>query len=242
MQSDERLRAVERFTELPLLLLALAMGPLLVVPAVTDLSETLDRAFLVADWLIWAAFAVDFGVKLVVAPARLQYVRGHWLEVGMVLLPFLRPLRLARLLRFSRIVVLLGFNVSVAREIASQRGTKVILAAVLGTLVSGSLLVYLAEHNEESANITTFGDAVWWGVATMTTVGYGDTFPTTPMGRGIAVALMLIGIASLSALTATIAAFLVREREEVRLDDILKEMQELKRELIELRRRDANGP
>lgn len=231
-----------RLTDLPLLVLALAMIPPLIVPAVTDLSAAWDRAFLVGDWFIWAVFAVDFGIKLSVAPARLQYIRHHWLEAGMVVLPFLRPLRLVRLVRFSRLAVLLGFNASMLREIASQRGTKVVLAAVLATLVAGALLVYLAEHDEDGANIATFGDAVWWAVTTMTTVGYGDRFPTTPMGRGVAVALMLIGVAALSALTATIAAFLVRERETIQLSDVLLEVQALRRELGDLRQREIESP
>jgi len=233
---EELLRRIERFTDLPLLILALALVPLLIVPAVVTVRPPWDDAILVADWAIWAVFAADFGVKLAVAPRRVEFLRRHWLEGLMVLLPFLRPLRALRVLRLARVAVALGFNVQVIRDILAQRGTKVIVAAVVGTLVIGATLAYLAERGEPGATITTFGDAIWWAAVTMTTVGYGDVYPTTPMGRGVAVALMLFGIAALSALTATVAAFLVREsREETTLADLLAELRALREEVARLR-------
>lgn len=236
MDREELLRRIERFTDLPLLILALALVPLLIVPAVVTVRPPWDDAILVADWAIWAVFAADFGVKLAVAPRRVEFLRRHWLEGLMVLLPFLRPLRALRVLRLARVAVALGFNVQVIRDILAQRGTKVIVAAVVGTLVIGATLAYLAERGEPGATITSFGDAIWWAAVTMTTVGYGDVYPTTPMGRGVAVALMLFGIAALSALTATVAAFLVREsREETTLADVLAELRALREEVARLR-------
>ena len=236
MDREELLRRIERFTDLPLLILALALVPLLIVPAVVTVRPPWDDAILVADWAIWAVFAADFGVKLAVAPRRVEFLRGHWLEGLMVLLPFLRPLRALRVLRLARVAVALGFNVQVIRDILAQRGTKVIVAAVVGTLVVGATFAYLAERGEPGATITSFGDAIWWAAVTMTTVGYGDVYPTTPMGRNVAVALMLFGIAALSALTATVAAFLVREsREETTLADVLAELRALREEVARLR-------
>lgn len=235
MQSEERLRRIEQATDLPLLVLAVALIPLLAGPLFFEVSGSLESAFLAADWLIWAAFAVDFGAKLVVAPRRLAYARSHWLEAAMVFLPFLRPFRALRLLRFARLLTVAGFNVSIIRELASKRGTKFIVAAVLTILVAGAGLTLLAERSEDGSNIRTFGDALWWSVTTMTTVGYGDLYPTTAAGRGIATALMLFGIASLSVLTASIAALLVREREDVTLQDIMSKLDSLERELAALR-------
>ena len=236
MDREELLRRIERFTDLPLLILALALVPLLIVPMAVTVSDPWDDAVLAADWAIWAAFAADFGVKLAVAPRRGEFLRRHWLEALMVVLPFLRPLRALRVLRLARVAVALGFNVQVIRDILEQRGTKVIVAAVVGTLVTGATLAYLAERGEPGATITSFGDAIWWAAVTMTTVGYGDVYPTTPMGRGVAVALMLFGIAALSALTATVAAFLVREsREETTLADLLAELRALREEVARLR-------
>ena len=235
MQSEERLRRIERATDLPLLMLAVVMVPLLLAPMAFDLSPSVDRSLLVTDWVIWAVFAAVFGMKLAVAPRRLVFVRQNWFEAAMVVLPMLRPFRFLRLLRFARLATALGLNATLLRTLARQRGTQFVVAALLVVLVGGALLVLLVERDAEGGNIHSFGDALWWATTTMTTVGYGDLYPTTAAGRGVAVALMLFGIAALSALTATIAAFLVREREDVQLADVMNEIRELRSEIRRLR-------
>ncbi|MGK2965091.1 MAG: potassium channel family protein [Tepidiformaceae bacterium] len=235
MQSEERLKRLEKATDLPLLILAIALIPLLILPLFDDLPDSYRAAFLAADWFIWAVFAVDFAVKLAVAPSRWRYVRTHWLEVAMVALPFLRPLRIARLLRFARVAVVLGINVDLVRDLANQRGTKIIVLALIGTLLAGSTGVLFAERGEPGANIEDFGDSIWWGITTMTTVGYGDRYPTTAAGRGIATALMFFGIAAMSAITATVAAFLVRDQEQHDIADVMAELHALRAELRDLR-------
>jgi len=234
MQSEERLRRIEEATDLPLLLLAVAMIPLLLGPIFFDLSPRVETALLTCDWIIWAVFVVDFGAKLAVAPRRLHFVRTHWLEAVVVAVPFLRPfraLRVLRALRLARVGVAIGLNVSLLRRLGQQRGLHLTVAAVVMTATFGAFVVLLAERNSTSGNIQDYGDALWWAATTMTTVGYGDRFPTTPLGRGLGVALMLVGIAALSTLTATIAALLVREREaseKVTLTDLLMEVQQLR--------------
>jgi len=240
MRNDERLHQIERLTDLPLTLLAVAMVPLLLVPLLADVPSTYDQAFLAADWLIWAAFAADLGVKLVVAPKPFQYLRHHWIEALIVFVPFLRPLRLFRLLRLGRLAVTLGLNVHLMRSLARQRGTSFVLVAVIVTAVVGATLAFLAERGADGSNIHTMGDALWWALSTMTTVGYGDRYPVTPFGRGIAAALMLFGIAALSALTATVAAYIVRDHEDVQLADLLDEIRALREEVSRLQSSD-NG-
>ena len=168
-RSEERLRRIERATDMPLLVLALAMIPLLIGPVLVDLSEDVRRALMLADWMIWACFALDFGVKLAIAPRRLAFARSHWLEALMVVLPFLRPFRLLRLVRFVRVGVALGLNVQVVSDIASQKGTKVIAATVILILVAGASLTFLFERAEDGANLTSYGDALWWAGVTMST-------------------------------------------------------------------------
>lgn len=241
MQSDERLRRIEKATDLPLLLLAVALVPMLLTPLIFKTSASVDAALLAGDWTIWAIFAVDFTIKLAVAPRRWHYVRTHWLEAAMVVLPFLRPLRVLRVLRalrFARIGVAIGLNVTFMKRLASQRGVQLVVAAVVIIGLAGSMLVLVAERSEPTSNIHSFGDALWWAASTMTTVGYGDRFPVTAEGRGVAIALMLFGIATLSTLTATIAAFLVQEHEggidDVTLIELRDEVRLLRADLAAL--------
>lgn len=86
--------------------------------------------------------------------------------------------------------------------------------AVTGTLLLvfvASLAMLDAERAAPSGNIKTFPDALWWAIATVTTVGYGDYAPTTGTGRCIAVGLMVAGIALLGVVTATLASWLVQK-------------------------------
>lgn len=241
MQDEARLRRIEEATDLPLLVLALTLVPLLVLPMIMDLPKAVDEAFFAADWFIWAVFAIDYTVKLAVAPRRWRYVRGHPLELAIIVLPFLRPIRAVRVLRLTRLFVIAGLNVDLVRDIAGRRGTQVIAGAVLVILVVGATSVFLIERSEPDSNITSFGDAIWWGITTMTTVGYGDRFPVTAVGRGVAAFLMLFGIAALSVLTGTIAAWLVRDQEEVELADIMSELRALREEVAALRTNPVNG-
>jgi voltage-gated potassium channel len=84
----------------------------------------------------------------------------------------------------------------------------------------------LAERGGDGS-IQTFADALWWAAATITTVGYGDVYPRTAAGRGVAVVLMLIGISLFGLLTARVAAFFVETddtAQNARYDEILRRL------------------
>lgn len=86
----------------------------------------------------------------------------------------------------------------------------------------GAVAVLDAEQDAAGANISTFGDALWWSATTVTTVGYGGHFPVTATGRFVAVALMLVGIACVGASTAGVAAWLVAQVQAEDCDDELR--------------------
>lgn len=162
------------------------------------------------SWTVWAAFAVDFVVRIVLAEPRWPYAKRHWYDVALIALPMLRPLRLLRLLAFLRIL-----NRSATSSLVGRVSTYVIGAAIMAVGL-GAIAVLDVEQDAPGANITTFGDALWWACATVTTVGYGDHYPVTTQGRFIAVGLMLVGIAMVGAVTASVAAWLVSQVEQQR--------------------------
>lgn len=95
-------------------------------------------------------------------------------------------------------------------------------------IVSFAAVAWSFEQEAAEANITSLGDALWWAIVTATTVGYGDRYPVTPEGRGVAVVLMLLGISLLSVVTANIAAFFLergRDEEQSARDAQLADLQ-----------------
>ncbi|WP_210580515.1 potassium channel family protein [Streptomyces sp. GESEQ-4] len=152
----------------------------------------------------WALFAVDYGVRWRLSGRRLGFVRSHLLDTVVLVLPLLRPLRVVRLYE------------AVQRRHGRPRlalHARVITYAGLSTVLlgfAGALAVYQQEHAAPDATMQTFGDAVWWTCATLSTVGYGDITPVTPVGRLIAVGMMACGLALLGAVTGSFSAWLLQ--------------------------------
>ena len=224
------LERLERLTELPLLLLSFGMIPLLLGPILWDLSDTEDIVFLTLDAFIWAVFAADLTAKLAVAPDRLAYARRHWLDVLIVAVPFIRPLRLVRLVVFG------------ARAVYGVRrlmNIDFLLVYGIGLVLISATVVTAVEQGHDT--IDSFPDALWWSVVTVTTVGYGDVTPTTTVGRTVAVFLMLGGIGLFGALTANLASTLLRSDDTVEenVDLLLEEVRALRQEIGGLERNTA---
>ncbi len=175
---------IERLTELPLLILAFVMIPLLVGPFLWDLSPTEEVVFVALDTFIWAVFAIDLIIKVLVAPYRIAYLRRRWLEVLIVVVPFFRPFRLLRLFLFgSRVFVGARRLVHVDFLIVYGIGLVIVAATVVASVEGGG-----------DASIRSFPDALWWAVVTITTVGYGDMVPLTAAGRAMGLIHSVQGI------------------------------------------------
>ena len=167
-----------------------------------------DRWLQIIEWITWAAFVVDYLVRFGLAPDRGRWFVRHLLDLAVVLLPVLRPLRLLRLVALLAVFQRAAGSSLRGRVVTYALGSTAVLIYV------AALAVLEAERHADTATIRTFGTAVWWAFTTITTVGYGDEVPVTPTGRVIAVALMIGGIALLGTITATIASWLVEQVSE----------------------------
>ncbi|MEU4998895.1 potassium channel family protein [Streptomyces sp. NPDC021622] len=205
MTDDSRQARWETRTEAPL---AMASVLFLAAYAVRVLAPGLPEAWkdlcLALTLAAWAAFAVDYAVRWRLSGQRLRFVRKHWLDTVVLVLPLLRPLRIVKLYD------------AVQRRNEAPRLTlhaRVIAYAGLCALLLGfaaSLAVFQQEHSAPDATIRTFGDAVWWACTTLSTVGYGDATPVTPVGRLVAVGLMFCGLALLGAVTGSFSSWLLQ--------------------------------
>jgi voltage-gated potassium channel len=155
-------------------------------------------------------FVLEFGSRILAARSRTAYLRGHWIDIIALAPPLriARPLRLLRLLRLVRAfagIYRAGMHLN---GLARHKAFAWLLIAWLGVMAVCSAWLYIAEHGANKAIDNPF-DALWWGVVTLTTVGYGDVTPVTTEGRIAAMALMLLGIGLFGAITATITSYLM---------------------------------
>lgn len=160
----------------------------------------------------WALFVADYAVRLWLSGQGHRFVRTHWLDTLVLVMPLLRPLRVVKV--YTAVQQRRSEpRLSLYARVMSYAGLSSVLLGV-----SAALTVYHVEHTAPGASIVTFGDAVWWACATLTTVGYGDAVPVTPEGRIVAAGLMACGLALLGAVTGSFSSWLLqvfrREDEE----------------------------
>jgi len=189
--------------------LALAFLVAFSYPAFIDPVPSSTQALLnIVQWVSWIAFATDLIYGLSNARNKRKYLKKHPLEIAAVLLPFLRPLRLMRVISFGGLAIQ---KVAIGRQFAIT--IKVFLASIFVAYIS-AVQITITERAVEGSNIKNFGDGFWWAITTVTTVGYGDRYPTTTEGRLIAVALMITGISLMGVITASVAAWFVKMGQE----------------------------
>lgn len=160
----------------------------------------------IIDAVLTIIFLVDFTYRLTTAPTKRWYLRHGGVFDLLGCIPGLRIFRLFRIMRAVRIVRRLGGPRVFGELRAGLASGTLYLVVFLGllTLEVTGLLELRFEENAPGANITTAGDALWWGYVTATTVGYGDQFPVTMGGRIVGVLMLTVGVA----LFATFSGFL----------------------------------
>lgn len=173
------------------------------------------------DNVICIIFLADFFTNLMRSPSKRGYFIGQrgWLDlIGSI--PTIRGitalgiLRLARLSRLTRIYRLLHAQnkKDLMDDVVHRRAHYAVIITTLAAsivLMTSSILVLNAESRSDTANITTGGDAIWWAFVTISTVGYGDQYPTTTVGRIIGVCVMIAGVGIIGALASIMASILV---------------------------------
>ena len=169
------------------------------------------------DYGVALIFLVDFLFRLLRAPKKLEYMRTWgWLDMlSAVPIPFFSIFRIVRVIRVTITLRKMRLK-DVERSITKHPARSTIIATgflAFLVMVSGSAIMLAVEKGDPSANIRTGGDALWWAIVTMATVGYGDKYPVTGGGRITATIVMAVGIVIFGVLSSYLASTFISSNE-----------------------------
>jgi len=247
----EILDQLEQWLETPLVLLGLIWLVLLVIELRWGLSPFLETI----GSLIWIIFIVDFAVRLIISPDKLQYLKHNWLTAIALILPALRVLRLVRIarllrtarairgLRLLRIVTSINRGMKALGATFGRRGFGYISALTGVVLFAGAGGMYAFE-NQVPGGLNSYGVALWWTAMLLTSIG-SEYWPQTAEGRVLCFLLSLYGFGVFGYVTAVLASFFIgRDAEgagELAGAQAVKELREeiaaMHQELLALRSR-----
>lgn len=220
------LQGWRRWTDIPLITLALGSLPILLLEFVSDRLSSTDRTFItLVNVLVFVAFAVDYIVEIILAGDRRAYVRQEWTSLliaisqGVALLHALQIFGAVRVARAVRPAVfvwrLIAIGAAESKEVrATFRDRAVTVAVSIAGFVwlTSAAAFTIVEDVGEGRRVDSFGDALWWSASTISTVGYGDIYPVTTVGRIIAVLTMIVGVSTFGVITAKLASWMLRQR------------------------------
>lgn len=216
----ELLGHLQNLLEPVMVALGLAFLALLVIDFSGITLSPEQRVWL--DWAlttIWAVFVADFLLRLVVAPEKITFLRTNWLSAASLALPFLRPLRALQAVRAVRslsLVRLLGGanrGMRVLQRITAGRTLAYVAALTILATLLAAVGVLFFDRDAEGATIQTFGDALWWATAMVTTIN-NEKYAVTPEARVIAILLRVFAVSVFGFITASIASYLIGRRAE----------------------------
>lgn len=197
----------------------------------------------VFDFLVVIILAVDFSNRAIKSKQGLRYVLRHWYE-----LPAMIPLftfsiiegwenSIVAILRLIRLVRLIQLFFRSLRALHGKNKFAYIILFSFSSISIGAVLGYLLESSHPDSKINNIGDAFWWSIATVTTVGYGDVYPVTAEGRVVGSILMIVGIAILWVFISTVGIALrdhkIENMEKMTLEDETKTIIKLKIDKLE---------
>ena len=206
---------LEQWLETPLVLLGLVWLILLVIELRWGLSPFLETV----GTLIWVIFIIDFAIRLVISPDKLQYLKQNWLTAIALILPALRVLRLVRIarvfrtaravrgLRLLRIVTSVNRGMKALSATFGRRGFGYVSALTGVVLFAGAGGIYAFER-EVPGGLNSYSVALWWTAMLLTSIG-SEYWPQTAEGRVLCFLLSLYGFGVFGYVTAVLASFFV---------------------------------
>jgi len=244
-ERSEILQQLEDWLDVPMLVLSFIWLALFVI----ELTYSLNSFLEILSFTIWIAFIAEFGIKLLLAPRKVAYLKTEWLTAISLLLPALRTFRIVRILRVLQTTramrglqllrVLTRTNRSMRSLAANftRRGFGyVVLLTVIVTFAGAAGMYAFEQETTDAPGFDNYGTALWWTAMLMTTMG-ADYSPQTAEGRILFFLLALYAFAMFGYVTATLATFFVGQDADDEQAELAgaKSIEALRDEIIALR-------
>ncbi|WP_353979618.1 ion transporter [Salinicola endophyticus] len=186
--------------------------------AFLDLPPEIERLIGYLDYVVCAVFFIDFCQRFYRAPSKWRYMRWGWLDLlSCIPAGWFQAARLARVVQLLRILRALRSMELIWQLLFRNRAEGVLASVATATVllvVVSAVTVLLVEAPDPHSPINTAEDALWWAIVTVTTVGYGDYYPVTTLGRVVAVLLMVCGVGLFGSFAAYVSSLFVEDQGE----------------------------
>jgi len=202
------------------------------------ISQETRQVLIGLDFLICSIFLLQLLIDLIRSADRMQFMKRHWIDF-IASVPMIEPLRFARIFHILRVILVIRSSRGLVQQLFTNRkettvASILLLLVVLMTLGSSSML-FIEGHSPE-ANIKTGGEALWWALVTISTVGYGDHYPVTEGGKILASALIICGVGLFGMISGLITSIitsptkrqsLLAAEKEKQMTEMLEQQQKL---------------
>ncbi len=214
-----------------------------VIAVILETVEVIHENF--AAYFFWfevfsvAVFSVEYILRVYSCTVREKYQRPFWGRIKFMLTPmaiidllailpffltflaidlrFIRTLRLFRLFRVMKLVRYSQSLLLLGKVLRNRKEEMIITVSIMFVLVIlTSSFMYLAEHEAQPDKFTDIPTSMWWAIVTLTTVGYGDVFPVTPLGKVFAAVIAVLGIGMFALPTGILGASFVEEIDKMK--------------------------
>jgi voltage-gated potassium channel len=230
--------------QIVVLILSIVVLGAIVADTVFKLPKEISDVLQTLDTLVCVLLLTDFCIRLYKAESKLVFLKWGWIDL-VASIPNVPLLRVGRLVRILRIIRLLR-AIRATHKITSiflkdkiKTGVASVILTSFLLVIFCSIAILICEQQDSNANIKTAGDAIWWSVSTITTVGYGDVYPVTAEGRIVAMILMIAGIGLFGILSGLAASFFVGSKQQGIVHEenkILARLEKLEEKIDQLKR------
>ncbi|HYA79026.1 MAG TPA: ion transporter [Candidatus Nitrosopolaris sp.] len=232
--------------QIVILILSFIVLGALVADAAFNLPLEVSGVLRKLDTLVCIVFLVDVCVRFHRAKTKLAFLKWGWIDAmaSIPYLPILRWGRLVRVLQIIRLIRALRATHKITALLLKNRFQTGVASVILTSflvIIFGSLGILICEQPDPQANIKTADDALWWSVATVTTVGSTDKYPVTTEGRLLAMIVMFCGVGLFGGMSGLAASFFIGAKEKTIVTEenkILARLEKLEEKIDRLKQDD----